>query len=275
MAFPPLSCLHPIAFVVLEVCLTASCIGFTSNYSHLRLAGLPLVAACTWTVLSTCRNQIFRIFWVTVIAGNAPTYLLRYLDLVLLDKWDFGTRGPTRAESSHENAIKRLAESRKDVHILDRQSNAWERMRFGFNVTLSPRQVNTPFQVKNVPPWSCQDRSYVPSRASFLRRTAMRTAMCYLLVDLCSLGADPENNAALFSATKVPLLTRLGQVDSQELVVRIFASLMLWLNVVCIFYIFHGLVVFVAVASGISKVKDWPPPFGSLSDAYTVRKFWG
>lgn len=31
----------------------------------------------------------------------------------------------------------------------------------------------------------------------------------------------------------------------------------------------------VAVLSGLSRPTDCPPLYGSFSDAYTIRRFWG
>lgn len=31
----------------------------------------------------------------------------------------------------------------------------------------------------------------------------------------------------------------------------------------------------VCVASGLSKPKYWPVPFGKWRDSYTIRRFWG
>ena len=37
----------------------------------------------------------------------------------------------------------------------------------------------------------------------------------------------------------------------------------------------HSLAAATTVAIGISRPCDWPPMFGRLSDAYSLKRFWG
>ena len=148
-------------------------------------------------------------------------------------------------------------------------------LRFGLLMTLSSRQVNTPFQVKNMPRFSNRSADFVPSRAVFLRNTALAILVCYLIVDLSTMAAQPEQNSILFNQQNVPLLVRWDEISAASLAVRTFASLAVWLNIYYIFRIGHGIIWFVAVCTGLSKVSAWPPAFGPLAEAYTVRRFWG
>lgn len=269
--------LNPLTLVILEVLSTVLAIGFTSASSKLiRWFGLTLLAASACVAAATTLRYIPSKLWASVLAGNASTYLLRYLELVLLERWSFEAGGPTRLKRPlDEKTEKKITQlSSRTVSSL-RPERVWRRLQFGFSVTLNPRQVNTPYQVKNVPQWSHRAPLHVPSRRSFLRRTAINILLSYMIVDLCSLGAQPERNALLFSDDKVALFTRLDNLSPEDIVIRVISSLILWLNIFCIFRIFHGLLVFVAVGSGFSEVKDWPPPFGRLSEAYSVRRFWG
>ena len=269
--------LQPVALVVFEVLVTALAVGFTSASSKsIRSLGLTLVAASAYVVILTTLRNVPRKLWASVLAGNASTYLLRYLDLVLLDRWSFDDGGPmTMKRLLDERTGKKTTKIKNKSTASLRPSTAWRRLRFGFSVTANPRQVNTPYQVKNVPRWSRGKPQRLPSRGKFLGRTAINVFLSYMIVDLCSLGAQPERNAILFSDDKVALFRRLGGLDAEDIVIRVLASLVLWLNIFCIFRIFHGLLVFLAVGSSFSEVRDWPPPFGHISEAYSVRRFWG
>lgn len=264
--------------------MTALGIGFTSASStQIRSYAFALVIASAYLANILIIHHVTSTLWASVLAGNASTYILRYLELVLIDRWSFDDGGPTRRllRSSPDD------EKKTREKILENNSNDqriaaslqpvkfWRRLRFGLDVTLNPRLVNTAYQVKNVPRWSQDEPQQVPSRGSFLRRTALIVLLNYLAVDLSSLGAQPERNVLLFSNQKVALFRRWNSLGAEELVVRVLASFMLWLNIYCIFRIFHGLIVLLAVGSGVSKVRDWPPPFGPLSEAYSVRRFWG
>lgn len=267
--------LRPVALVLVEVATTILAVGFTLPSSkYIRMHGMILVAACTYFTVQTTRGHVSNVMVANVLAGNAMTYLLRYLELALLEKWSFDDRGPTRMKSlekEQNNAIK----LKKETLAYPRQATAWQRLKFGASVTLNPRQLNTPHQIRNVPTWSKKDPQYVPSRGEFLRRTAVKVLLSYLIVDICTLGAQPERNDVLFSDEKVRFFARLDSVSLQELLIRVSASLILWLNIWCIFNILHGSLMVFAVGSGFTSVKDWRPPFGSLSEAYSVRRFWG
>ena len=269
--------LHPVSLVILEVLSTGVVIGFTSASSKwVRSFGLMLVAASAYISISNTVRHVPSKLWSSVLAGNASTYLLRYVDLVLLDSWSFDARGPTTSKRHpKEIAEKTTPQLGGRMEASQPPVTSWQRLEFGLSVTLNPRQLNTPHQVKNVPRWSHHEPQHVPSRNSFLRRTAISVVISYMIVDLCSLGAQPERNATLFSDDKVALFTLFESLEFEEIVIRAIASFMLWLNVFCVFKIFHGLLVILAVGSGFSEVRDWPPPFGPLSEAYSVRRFWG
>lgn len=282
--------LQSVTLILGQVLITALGIGFTSASStQIRSYAFPLVIAGAYLAILLTIHHVPSTLWASVLAGNASTYVLRYLELVLIDRWSFEDGGPTRLLSRSspddekkvwgkvvENNNNKNNNNRKIAASLQPATTCWRRrLRFGLDVTLNPRLVNTAYQVKNVPRWSQGEPQQVPSRASFLRRTAFIVLLSYLAVDLSSLGAQPEHNAFLFSDQKVALFRRWNGLGAEELVVRILASFMLWLNIYCVFRIFHGLIVILAVGSGFSKVQDWPPPFGPLLEAYSVRRFWG
>lgn len=268
--------LHPVILVILQIFIIALAIGLTSPNTITRLAGLPLVAVAAWLVVMTCSDYLPRA-WVTVVAGNGPTYFLRYIELVLLCKWSFDTgrpitsRGNTREPTVSKGEAWKTGTSRGK---LTRTGTSWERLRFGLRLVVSPRMVDTPYEVRNVPHFTSQSNE-VPSRGQFPRQNAGAIIISYIVVDLSTLGARPDQNETLFAERTVPLLTRLGDVTVEELVIRTMSTLMLCVNVVCFMHISYGIMAFTAVALGLSDVRSWRPPFGSPEEAYTLRRFWG
>ena len=268
--------LHPVSLVIFEIFASALAIAYASPTSLIRPALLPIVAICTYCVITTCLEKIPRIFWASLVAGNAPTYLLRYLDLVLLSRWSFEAGGPAALaldeDGSKECRATTCGSSNDSPHSV---KATLAPLRFGLLATLSSRQVNTPFQVKNVPHFSAHDAYFVPSRAVFLCRNTLAICVCYLIVDLSVMAAVPEQNLILFSRQNIPLLARHDEFSISKLAVRTFASLAVWVNIYCIFKVGHGIMSFIAVGTGLSEVAAWPPAFGPLAEAYTVRRFWG
>ena len=122
-------------------------------------------------------------------------------------------------------------------------------------VTLSPRQLNTPFEVRNIPHFSSRDPLYVPSRSAFLRRTATPMFLSYMVVDLGLSAARPEENAVRYALTKVPLLQCPSEVSTEEMFIKTLTSFASWLNMYCSMRIGHGPKACLAVGSGISQVS--------------------
>ncbi len=182
---------HPISLIALEVLTTAYVLGFTSPSSTVRLGALPLVVTACWFTISTCNNHMPR-FWTMVIAGNAPTYLIRYIELALLGKWSFAAGGPTSSTISVKAKYQQVTKgsgTRTDNKDVARRGTAWTRLLWGLGTTVFPRHIGTSMEVKNVPRFS---GGRVPSRAWFLWRTAMVIFISYLIVDCSSLAEPPE-----------------------------------------------------------------------------------
>jgi hypothetical protein len=273
------SILYPITLIITQVLITALAISFTPPSSLTRLALLPLLITATWLISTTCLQRIPRMSFASVIAGNGLTYLVRYIDLVLLSRWSYDTQAPTRTSSAppqtHDQDRQKPATSKPNSNETPPPGTVLDRLIFGIHLTLTSRHVNTPWQVKNVPPFSPHDPHYTPFRAVFLRRNAIAALLYYLTLDITSFGVNPESNAVLFAAQKVPFFARLGQLTAEEIAVRVFSSVMLWVSIYCITSMGYSILGVIAVGMGVSQVETWRPPFGRVAEAYTVRRFWG
>jgi hypothetical protein len=270
--------LHPIPLVIFEVIITTLAISFTRPSSVIRLILLPLLIAATWLITTSCPQRIPHISFASVVAGNGPTYLVRYIDLVLLSRWSYDTKAPTRSPSAPRN--RDLDEQKNAISRVDGNENqppatGSDRLRFGIHLTLASRHLNTPWQVKNVPHFSASDPRYIPSRGIFLRGNAIAVLLYCFVLDISSFGVNPETNSVLFASQRIPFFARLSHVSSEEIAIRIISSLTLWLNIYCVASMGYRILGIIAVGTGVSPVSAWRPPFGELADAYTVRRFWG
>lgn len=263
--------LHPIVLVAFSIVSTAVVIGFSSPNSVVRPALFPIICVTTCLVVLTCKQRITNFSLASIVAGNGPTYLLAYLDFALLSKWDYPSRGPT-ASLARKDHFQKKVDSTPDFH----SGTAAQRLYFGLHTVLSPRRVNTPYEVKNVPRFSADNPTYLPTPRKFLWRSVITAIICYTIVDLSSLGGSaPEENAVLFAQSKISFFTRLGSISIEDVAIRILSSLGVWLNVYCLTRMGHNVLAAVFVGTGISGVDAWRPPFGMFSEAYSVRQFWG
>ncbi len=266
--------LYPVLLLVTEVVIISLITGFSSSSSILRIAALPFVALCVCLAIPACTTHMQRRPWGAFVGGYSITFLLQYINVALLSKWSFENHGPLMVAPSTSQEFKAKDDSGDTKSQKDVTNSIWSRGKFGLLTATSFRHSGTSYEVKNVPRFSSRDPSYIPSRWEFLRQKAATALTCYLVLDLFGLFSDPTTNAASFSPEMIPFFARLDQVSSQEVIRRLVTTLGVGFGVYCVELGVHSIVAFLDVGLGISEVQQWRPLFGSLKDAYTVRRFW-
>lgn len=273
--------INPIVLLLIEVGITSIVIGFTAPFSVARIGALLLVAICVWQCVSTpMEDYMIRRCWAGLVSGHAVLSLVGYIDVALLSRWSFKTRGPATAialssssRDVNEKQQKQAAKRPGDNDDVD-WSSWWKRLTFGFFVAYSCRHVGTPWQFKNTFRFSNSDPNYVPSRATFLTQAALKFLLCYLALDVLTSNSDPEINKKYFSMQQIPVFRRLHDISAEELIVRTSTTIVIGIIGVSILVVNYSLLSFLAVLFGFSEPRDWPPFFGSIFDAYSVRRFW-
>ena len=144
-------------------------------------------------------------------------------------------------------------------------------------ITYNFRGVGTRWQVKNVPRFPSYFASQSsPSRGLFLIRQTAILLWQYLLIDVLDAmrkQQSPEEVMHLY-APGAELL--FFDATAEQRGSRIAVSLMTWYIVArLIIDSVYRLLSVVFVGSGVSSPQDWPPFFGSMWDAYTLRNYWG
>jgi hypothetical protein len=95
--------------------------------------------------------------------------------------------------------------------------------------------------------------------------------------------SDPRQNAVLFSSAKIPVVGNIidptagwpSCIDWEQLHIRFLAVLgYLTVQYLIINLLYDFLAVF-SVALHITEVDVWPPVFGRLDEAWSLRQFWG
>ncbi|MCJ1247107.1 hypothetical protein MMC30_004318 [Trapelia coarctata] len=277
MAFNSLSpalLTHPFMFELLQMTIIIIVIGFTSTSSIIRPAISPLILAISVYSLPRCFDKVQHTIWLGILGGNSTASILQYIELAFLGRYAIEFGGPSNPDRNLR--FKQGQEAKAKAIRAKGHYTVWERIKFGVSSLSNHRLIGTLFEVSGVPPFSSKDPDYVPTRSEFLRRRSLTVLLCYLVIDL--LGAaphDPGMIATTYPAQLVPFFSRLGEVTVEQINMRFITSIMTWVSVYCIIHASHGVMATIGVASGLTEVKDWPPSFGSLGDAYTVRGFWG
>ena len=267
---------YPVIPLIIQFTITVLVLGFISSSSFLRPALLPIIAACSAACVSACSASQLGSAWSALVGGYSMTYLFQYVSLALLSRCSFEKDGPTSSKFSQHNVDKGAVERRKhEDETLAPSQILWMRFYFGVSAACSFRWTGTKRQVKNVPQFSTCDPDYIPSRSEFLGGAATRIMVCYLVVDLLGLGNDEEMNVLHFSPAKIPFFTRLGEVTLLELSMRVAATFGAGVGIYCCQMGLQSIIAFVAVGVGLSDGRMWPPRFGPLVEAYSIRRFWG
>lgn len=268
--------LHPLAVYLFETTTAAFILAFTSPSSPLRLAALPLQVVCVVILIQNSLHRTGRIFWASYFAGSGITCLLHSIETALLSRWSFETKNRSLCPPGLWTKTTAGRGNGNNKRNTVSGGTFWDRLRFGYRAVFSYRNIGTSDEVKNVPPFSTSNPKYIPSRRQFLLHKATIFLTCYTILDLATSGPpQPDVNAINFSARKVPLLSRLSTVSSEDLIIRLATTVGLWVSLYCVIQAGTSLYAFICVALNIDEPKDWRPSFGSLKEAYSVRRFWG
>ena len=144
---------------------------------------------------------------------------------------------------------------------------AGPRLRWAFNQLFDAR-----WGAKYVPPFDAKHPQAIPSKRAFLL-VRSRELAC-LLLSLYVIQKYPLNiRAEDFSNVPNGFLHRLRSMTMREAVIRVYIYLISTGIPYCTLRLIHSLASIVAVSTS-DIPASWPPLFGSLSDAYTVRRFY-
>ena len=246
---------------------TALVVGFTVPSSILRVGILPVVATCTWISVSTPQQCRERGQWAAIVGGYSVLYLLQYLSLALFNGRTFETQDQNKTFSrrAHDADI-------SDVNVQSIAADTYLlRLKYGLAAASTFRRDDT----KNLPAFSAKQPDWVPSRPAFLRKTFIKLVACYIMLDIFGLGADAEVNVKSFSPQRTLFFRRLSEISGEDISTRFATTLGTGVSIYCFQDGLQSLLALTAVSMGISDVSSWRPRFGSLRDAYTIRRFWG
>ncbi|KAJ5591859.1 uncharacterized protein N7459_002228 [Penicillium hispanicum] len=157
----------------------------------------------------------------------------------------------------------------------ERCKNLPGRVFYAIQVLSERRAVNTPRQVKNVPPhpdYYHRDGAGL-SRRRFVARQAAVFAWQYLVLDICQALAHREAQQPGYNPHFTPVAWTL---TPGEWAGRIIGNLVSWALVQRVLIDAHyRFFSCIYVGLGLDDAENWPPAFARMADAYTLRKFWG
>ena len=262
----------------LQLATTSTVIAFTSQHSLLRPSALPLVLLSVYAQLS-CLEQIQYPVGRAFLGAASVFLVILYIDLALLSQWTYDAKGPTSSMGGLSPVDSNSSKPKWDIS--NRKSSLGtikailDRLRFGFDISLQSRFPGTKWPVKNIPPFSRRDPGYIPSKAEFLLRSLLKCLIYVLILHLSSHLGNPDENPILFSSDRIPFFRRLRNVSASEMSTRILGVLGYWTVQYMVIEVLYSVLAILAIALRITDVDVWPPVFGSVDEAWSIRQFWG
>lgn len=129
------------------------------------------------------------------------------------------------------------------------------------------RRIGTQWEIKKVAPTRRE------SRTRFLTRRVSLTLLAYTVLEFLLLQPPPESR--LIGSGKETLFIRKTRLSVEDIAFRVGATLGMGITVVLYNLIMVNAANISMVAVGVSRPEECPTLNGSISEAYTVRKFWG
>ncbi|TVY76489.1 Acetyltransferase pyr8 [Fusarium oxysporum f. sp. cubense] len=225
--------------------LTAWALGFTASANLVRPVIAAIVVLLTWFFNQAILDALPSRLHVALLSTGMWIQCLKTFDDLCLSRLSF--------EGTSPSLTKRLS--------------------FGVSNLWNMRGVGTSKQISQIPPWSSQTPSLVPSRSQELRRHARNAIISYLILDVFAAQPPPDPN--MISPQNEHLLTRIGQIMPEEAIFRFFATFGFWLNTFCVIHLINSTFSLLYLSLNLYPVEMLPPIWGRLYEAYSVRRFWG
>ena len=216
----------------------------------IRFSGLAALSTLTYilqdTFIQLCENPHWRatavpLFWIQFLSASELILVSRVkFDLVL-------SRGKFRYRNT-------LVQAAQIIALL------W-----------NLRRIGTRWQVKNLPGSSSSGPASW-SRSRFVLRRLTTTFFAYLVLDIMISGPSPDS--ALISPQKQTLF-KLSSLSMDDLVFRIIGTISFWLSTALLNLVMSNSVAIFSVLSGLSSPAECPRLYGSIGEAYSIRRYWG
>ncbi|KAI9926617.1 hypothetical protein MW887_004386 [Aspergillus wentii] len=257
-----LSKFAPSLFGTIQTLLGTVLLAETQSNSPIRWLCFPFIAALTYFQVITGPNFSTAFMWNVAVGGAGFLLFLHLLNLLFITSIDLFP-----AQSDLEN--EKTTRNPNPMSRIERYQHA---VRYIINF----RGVGTKYQISKLPPFPVPYNSAPWPRAYFLlRQTAIIAWQC-LLLDLIAVAmhqlTQTDRDYYFGNGMEFRLLTLSGK----QLLARIFGVF-----VPCLLLLRVALdsstrlCAVPLVLSGATAIDEWPPVFGSLRDAYTLRHFWG
>lgn len=155
------------------------------------------------------------------------------------------------------------------------QMTKYNQLRWAAGVVFNPRGIGKPWQIRNMPSFSRTNKSFRHSRGAFIWKKFLQFLLFSVILEVYdAINLKFHLKQDDFAHGKIHLFSRLKDVTLRETNIRLWLPFMTYLPMYLEYSSLHCLVSVIAVALGDDPAQ-WPPLYGDLRDAYSIRNFWG
>lgn len=276
------SSLTAVSLICLQLSTTSAIVGFTSQCSPLRPVVLLVTALAAKAQLSRIDDVYYPV--ARAFLGSASIFLVvLYVDAALLSRWTYEAQGPTSSlgglnpgDSSKQPTSSKCGLPNEETSPSPDTLNSFvSRLRFGFSVSLQSRFPGTRWPVKNIPQFSRRHPEFIPTRTEFLMKSVLKCWLYVFILRLSTRLGNPEDSAIIFSSDRIIFFRRLNDISAEETGSRVLGTLGYWTVQYFVIELLYSILAISAVSLHITGVTVWPPAFGSVDEAWSLRQFWG
>lgn len=249
--------------------------GFTSPDSPQRYAVFIVLCLYVWLTLANFTAYVQSTsYFANIIAGIIFNLPLTYFDRLILRKWRFEDRRSILAISTNNKANDGTQRPTQTANSMDEDDTISSRFAFANEVGGTVRGPGTSWEVKGIPHFSNSDPRWIPSPLTFTIWKLGIMIGCFLLYDhVVDVRLALEKD--LLQPSCVPFIARIGEVTWEEVWTRVVVNVTFWVSGYCVLQLLFSIPAIIAVCLNPESVEEWRPAFGTIFDAFTLRKFWG
>jgi hypothetical protein len=257
--------------------IAALAVGFTEPSNPLRPAAVVIILLLTWLFDHQIQDGLNSRIHVALLSTTMWIQSLKVFDDLCLTRLSFeGEIADHALERKGGNCQPTSAKTKRIATIRPWEtfkSQFAKRLVFAVENLWNMRGIGTKMEIATIPPWSSEDLLFVPSRNKELKRHIRNLILSYLILDL--FANQPLPDLEMISHKRETLLGRIAEIGTEEVIFRFFATLGFWVNTFCVIQFINSAVSLFYIGLYLYPIEMTPPIWGKLSDAYSVRQFWG
>lgn len=239
--------------------------------SLFRWAAIPVISSIMISYLQTAGAYIPNKTLIAMSTGPTTLVLMQSIDHLVLQRLHLMSDGK---ETAYKPGTDAPVFNNKSQRVTLRQRKQLDiyALKWGWDAVFNFRAVGTPRAVKNMPRFSYSNPDYVPSRRIFLLKRGASFVVAFIVLDFLTSQPPPDLN--LFAIEKAGQFSGFAHLNREDLIARFLSTAAFWVSLrLTIALIYNGFSL-IPVSLMIQEPEQWPPYFGSVASAYSIRTFW-